>query len=241
VIRMAFAFDRVLDEERIVLTFEEQHYLGQVMRLREGWVEALISDRGLFRARLADGGTALLLADELINRAALSLEITLCPALLKRDLMDQVMEKGTEVGISRFQPWIGERSLVREVSAKKRERWQRIVKEASEQCRRPNLPSWLPLAQAADGLQLDDEEAGICWDPNGIELQQWWQEQRSIRRVKTVVGPEGGMTDRERSILTTRGFARVRLGPYVFRAENAGIFGALLLLWLSGDLGEPLP
>lgn len=240
-IRMAFGADRLVGD-RIHLAPDEMHYLVQVMRTRSGTVEALIAQAGLYRASVEDGGQTLVLMEPLPSTPTAKLAVILCPALIKHDLMAEIVEKGTEVGISRFEPWVSERSVVRMAADAKQQRWQRIAKEAAEQCRRASVPEVVPTVGGAEQLTLaNGDQAGILWDPEGEPLTRWWQSRPNLSSVKTVVGAEGGIGSREREIFIGNGFVPVRMAPYIFRAENAGIFGALLLLWLSGDLKAPLP
>jgi len=237
-IRMAFSAER-LAAGRIILDAAEAHYLGPVMRLQSGEaIEALVEGLGLFRAVLAQEGRVLTVEESIAKVESRLMEITLCPALIKHDLLAEVVEKGTEVGISAFEPWVSERSVVRSVSENKWLRWRAIAKEASEQSRRNNLPEFFSLKDGAEGLALAPDQLGIVWDPNGMALRDWWHDFFFDRSVKTVTGPEGGISPAEREVLLAQGFSPVRLGPQIYRAENAGVFGALLLQFLaSGSHG----
>ena len=238
-IRLMFEASR-LQHGQIRLSDDEVHYLSQVMRVGRRGLEAMIEGVGLFAAQLDEAGTSLRIGQTLGAPPRLQLAITVAPALIKHDLISQVIEKGAEVGIARFQPWVAERSIVREAGPNKLQRWRRIAKEASEQSRRAAVPDILPVAAGAQALGLDEGEVGVLWDPDGEALDRWWATSAgTIHQVKTVVGPEGGITEAERAAFHHRGFCSVRLGPQIFRAENAGVFGALLLLWLNGDLTRP--
>ena len=71
-----------------------------------------------------------------------ALDLTLYVALLKADRFELVLQKGTELGVARFVPLLTARSIVdRAAGAAKRERWERIIREAAEQSRRGRLPS----------------------------------------------------------------------------------------------------
>ena len=88
--------------------------------------------------------------------------LTLYQCSLKQDKFEWVLQKGTELGVSRFVPVISERSIVRpaEVLLKKYKRWQAIVREASEQCRRGRIPeiavplTWDAAVAGAEGMRL---------------------------------------------------------------------------------------
>lgn len=233
-IRLAFSGDRLVDQH-IKLERGDRHYLTRVMRVAPGAsIEVMIEDMGLFYARV-DETTSNLIIDRqaLAPPPASNLAITLAPALIKHDLLAQVVEKGTEVGVFAFEAWVSERSIVRSVSASKWERWQKIAKEATEQCRRREVPQILEVKPGAAALTLSEDQLGIVWDPRGIPLSEWWQQANRPKAIKTVSGPEGGLSPQEYALLIHRGFVGVSLGPQIFRAENAGVFGALLLHFLS--------
>ncbi len=239
-IRMIFEASR-LQHGQIGLRDDEVHYLIQVMRVGRRRLEAMIEGVGLFEAQLDEAGVSLRIGKALGSPPRLRLAITVAPALIKHDLIGQVIEKGTEVGVVRFQPWVAERSVVRAAGPSKLQRWRRIAKEASEQCRRAAVPDILPVAVGVEDLGRDEDELGVLWDPDGEPLDHWWAASAgTMKRVKTVVGPEGGITEDERAAFHRHGFCSVRLGPQTFRAENAGVFGALLLLWLNGELIRPV-
>lgn len=228
-IRLAFWPDRV-DGDRISLRPEEVHYLRQVMRVERGPVEAVVSGRAVFRAEVAPDGRSLRLGEEFSRSGSPPLRITLVQALLKQDRMASVIERGTEVGILRFEAWVAERSVAREVSRSRLERWQRIAKEATEQSGGVEIP----VVEAHPGeFQARPGERLLYLDPGGRPLRGWWASRRGEGQIRTVVGPEGGFSPEERVRLERAGYEPVSLGDRVYRAENAGVFGALLLLWLA--------
>jgi 16S rRNA (uracil1498-N3)-methyltransferase len=235
-IRLAFSGDRLIDQH-IELERGDRHYLTRVMRVAPGdALEVMIEGMGLFHARVDETASNLLIERQLLAAAAApDLAITLAPALIKHDLLAQVVEKGTEVGVFAFEAWVSERSIVRSVSASKWDRWQKIAKEATEQCRRKEIPQILEVKPNAGCLTLSEDQLGIVWDPRGIPLMEWWRKAHRPKAVKTVSGPEGGLSPQEYALLIRRGFVGVCLGPQIFRAENAGVFGALLLHFLSRE------
>lgn len=229
--------------DRAVVQGERLHYLTHVLRLQPGATFEVFDGRGLRRTatleRLGAAGAELRLgAPQAGTRGA---ELTLIQGLPKADKLEWIIQKGTELGISRFAPVLTERSVVKLDAARaqtKRERWQRIAEEAARQCGRSDLPGVdlpSPLAQAASSL------------PEGTQLLVLDEEERERRLVDAlrpgggplalVVGPEGGLSRTEVAQLQASGGCSVTLGPRILRTETASLAAAVILLHLSGELG----
>jgi 16S rRNA (uracil1498-N3)-methyltransferase len=152
--------------------------------------------------------------------------LTLCAAIVKFDHFEWMIEKATELGVSRIVPMISvrtERGLDK-AAPKRLERWRRIGLEASQQSRRAHLPEITEPARWGDALAtravycyaLDENTASPL--PGAFPA-----ERRADDSVALLIGPEGGWTDEERSEFTAAGWAAVSLGPSILRAETAAL------------------
>lgn len=170
------------------------------------------------------------------------MQLTLYQCSLKADKFEWVLQKGTELGVTRFVPVISERSIVRPAEAllKKYERWQSILREAAEQCGRGRVPSlgapvgWSTAVQQASGLRL------LPWEErlgHSRSLQQYLTGQTDTAAVNLLIGPEGGMTMDEVKLAEAAGWQLVTLGPRILRAETAALAGITLILGYCGELG----
>lgn len=146
--------------------------------------------------------------------------VTLALPLLKGDRSEEIIEAASQLGVSRFVPFVSSRSVVKELSGAKLERWRRIARESAETARRGVLPEIEP-AVAWDGLA--DRLAGtvlVCWEearePHLASLPL-------DADCSLVIGPEGGLAAAEVELLTARGARTVSLGPRNLRAETAAI------------------
>ncbi len=215
--------------DALTLTPEQAHYLERVMRQKPGdVVEVQIKNEGVREATVLGSGQ-LRLGRPTAARSELPVRIMLYQALLKQDHFAEVVERGTEAGIASFIPLVTSRAIVREVTSNREHRWRKIATEATEQCRRAEVPRILPVAHLKD-LAPPASGIGILLDPGGVPLHAIVS--GPIGEVGLVVGPEGGFTPDERNLLRTRGFQSVSLGPHVFRAENAGAFATVMILAL---------
>lgn len=233
------------------------HYLGKVMRAREGDAVILCDNvTGEWAAevtRVDKRRVDVKVVEQLRPREEVP-DLWLCPALLKKDRFDLVLEKATELGAARIQPIITRRCVADKLNL---DRARTITTEAAEQCARTALPElgepvklgallkdW-PIDRA---LFFADEEGG---DPaaeafSGELLRK--QEPPSgdvqadggpcLRRdsvgVKAaiLIGPEGGFDDAERAAIRAHPQAKaITLGPRILRGETAAI--AALSVWMA--------
>jgi 16S rRNA (uracil1498-N3)-methyltransferase len=171
------------------------------------------------------------------------LKINLVQSLPKADKYEWIIQKNTELGVSRFQPLISERSLIKldgATKAKKQERWQKIIQEAAEQSGRGIVP---PLQPVLEWREFIDRF------PKGLVLLPWeGEQQRSLKdvlgavtelpeQVSVIIGPEGGFSQSEVAALQELGALPITLGPRILRTETAGLVAATVLLYHFGELG----
>jgi 16S rRNA (uracil1498-N3)-methyltransferase len=170
-------------------------------------------------------------------------KITLALAIFKFDRMDWAIEKCTEIGVARIIPVIARRTDAHLASAavKRRERWQRIVRQASEQSRGqapPEIAAPVKLKDlggdgvlAADALRvvLAESLAGSDGETRlGEILQSHSFGVETGDEVTLAVGPEGGWADGELSWFYEEGWVAASLGDTILRAETAAIVATAL-------------
>jgi 16S rRNA (uracil1498-N3)-methyltransferase len=212
------------------------HYLARVMRVAAGDIVILCDDvTGEWSARVVDAGkrdVVLEVAEMLRPREAVP-DLWLCPALLKKDRFDLILEKATELGVARIQPLLTRRCVADKLNL---ERARAITTEAAEQCARTALP------QLAEPLKLDallaswpGERALFFADENGGEpAAAAFKGHQGPAAILT--GPEGGFDDAERTAIRAHPAARpITLGPRILRGETAAV--AALALWM-GTAGD---
>jgi 16S rRNA (uracil1498-N3)-methyltransferase len=214
----------------------QAHYLGKVMRVREGDVVILCDDiTGEWAAQVGQVGkhrVDLTVAEQLRPRESVP-DLWLCAALLKKDRFDLVLEKATELGVARIQPLVTRRCVADKLNL---ERARAITTEAAEQCARTALP------QLAEPVKLDslltswpesralffaDEQGG---EPAAITFAQ------HTGPAAILIGPEGGFDEAERAAIRAHPAAHaITLGPRILRGETAAI--AALGVWMvtAGD------
>ena len=169
-------------------------------------------------------------------------KITLALAIFKFDRMDWAIEKCTEIGVARIIPVIARRTDAHLASAavKRRERWQRIVRQASEQSRRSaptEIAAPVKLKDLGDGVLaigalrvvLTESLAGSEGDTRlGAILQSHSSGVETGDEVTLAVGPEGGWADGELTWFYDMGWVAASLGDTILRAETAAIVATAL-------------
>ena len=160
------------------------------------------------------------------------LELVLAPALMKGAKMDLVIEKATELGVSRIAPVVSARVVALGARV---ERWRKIAVAAAKQSGRTTVPGIDPPRPLADVVR-------DAW--RGVRIVAWEDErQRPLAALAevaaaavVVVGPEGGLTDDEVADAEAHGFVPVTLAPRILRAETAAIVAVALCQHRWGDL-----
>lgn len=229
---------------RVVFSAEQSHQIARVFRLRPGAAVFVLDNAGqLYTVRLEQVSPRQVVGRVVGVEPASHeppLRLTVFQALLKGDRMDFVFQKGTEIGVTRFVPMITARTVVRRFE--KRPRWERIVVEAAEQCRRGRVPEVADIVdfQAALAEAAAAERGFIAH--NGPEVPPFWDvagaQGTPPADVAVLIGPEGGFTDEEVALAVQVGLQPVRLGPRTLRAETAALVAATLVLYHWGDVGK---
>ncbi|WP_027480733.1 16S rRNA (uracil(1498)-N(3))-methyltransferase [Deinococcus pimensis] len=218
--------------ELVTLPPGEARHL-RVLRLRPGDLVRVFNRQGRQAEatveRVHDFGALLRLGAEVNATPETPTPVTLAVALLKGDKLADVVRASTELGVARVQLLTTRHADVPDIGAQKLERLRRVAAEASKQSRRAVVPEVLapiPLKE----LQAVGEGAGgqgfvahVGSSARLTELLDW------SGSVTLVSGPEGGFSDEEVALLTSRGYHAVTLGRRVLRAETAplALLGAI--------------
>ena len=212
------------------------HYLGKVMRIAAGDAVVLCDDlTGEWAARAASVGkreVQLTVETQLRPREDVP-DYWLCPALLKKDRFDIVLEKTTELGVREIRPVLTRRCVADKLNLA---RARTIVVEAAEQCARTALPT-LEAPVRLEALLRDwptNRALFFADEQGGAPAAEAFAGHRGPAAL--VVGPEGGFDDAERTAI--RGLPQARaisLGPRILRGETAAIAATALWMAVAGD------
>ncbi|MCP4688949.1 MAG: 16S rRNA (uracil(1498)-N(3))-methyltransferase [Desulfobacterales bacterium] len=241
-----------IDGATAVITGPDARHISRVLRLKPGDEIGLFDGAGsAYEARVAAlSPTGVHVSIQRAHPAPgeSPLRLTAAQALLKDRKMDGLIRQLTELGISRWLPFISERSIPRpnrKRLATRRERWVKIAREALKQCKRGRTPIVGPVHTFEETLAIPgpDDLKILCWEKETrpIHAALFPASGKRVDRVFALLGPEGGFTPREVEKAREREFIPVSLGPRVLRAETAALAVCALLQHLFGDMGPRIP
>lgn len=214
---------------------EQAAHLARVLRAKPGQIFDVVANGFLHRAEVAsvsDGEVVFTLHEELEAEASLPVHLLL--AVFKFDHLEWGIEKATELGAARITPIIARRTEkhLAQAAAKRVERWRRIVREASQQSRRSDVPavdepqslkSAVPLITAVTRLLLAETEQDHTIAAALTSAHSDGATPARSQSVAFAIGPEGGWTPEEMNFFTEHHWQHVTLGPRILRAETAAI------------------
>ncbi|TRD10512.1 16S rRNA (uracil(1498)-N(3))-methyltransferase [Erythrobacter insulae] len=227
-----FVEDALCEGQVLTLDGPRAHYLGKVMRVREGDAIILCDDKtGEWAARVGQVDKRrvdVTVAERLRPRESVP-DLWLCPALLKKDRFDMVLEKSTELGVGRIAPVLTRRCVADKLNM---DRARTLTIEAAEQCARTALPELCEPAKLDALLREWPSERALFFadEMGGDPVADAFCDHEGPAAI--LIGPEGGFDDAEREAIKAHPSARaVSLGPRILRGETAAI--AALSVWMA--------
>ncbi|MEH2180023.1 16S rRNA (uracil(1498)-N(3))-methyltransferase [Nostoc sp.] len=216
-----------LQQEQILLTKEQQHYLGRVLRLREGDRFIAMDGRGKWWLAQLAGEQAQVL-EALLVETELPVSITLMVALPKGNGFDEVVRCCTELGVACIAPVLSDRTLLHP-SPQKLERWRRIAAEAAEQSERSFVPTILEPVAFNTSLSFANSQQYICVARGDFPHLKDCLYHKGQETIIIATGPEGGWTTEEIENAKSAGFQPVSLGRRILRAVTAPVVALSLI------------
>jgi len=221
---------------------EATHQIVRVLRLRRHDEVIALDGTGMeYVVRLEELQPTVTgsISERRANQAEPRTHVTLYLGMLKAAKFELVLQKGTEIGVSRFVPILTERAVAAEPAAARQRRFDTIVSEAAEQSGRGRIPEvGTPLAfgdalTQATGIKIllweDEHTTGLGDIPLEVGAP-----------VNLFIGPEGGFSITEVALARDAGAAVASLGRRILRAETAAMVVAALVLAGVAELGGDL-
>ena len=235
-----------LQDQTVTLTADEARHLRDVLRLKTG-AEVFVFDGvgSEFRCNVVsahrDSAELQIEAEVEPAKPESQLQLNLCVALLKGEKFDLVVQKATELGVTKITPLVtryADIHLRDDSDATKRvTRWRRIALEAAKQSGRAFVPEIsLPLGFEPVFEGTNDGDLRLMFSERGGSGFERLGNEVSPHSVTTLVGSEGGWSDEEIAAARAQDFHIVTLGGRILRAETAAITIAALLQHRFGDL-----
>ena len=218
-IRLFFK-ENLSDKLNSNLDKSQSHYISKVMRIKEGESFSLFNDSGEWEAKINEikkGIVNFIIVKKLKNSENNS-EIWLAFTPIKLNYLNFMIQKATELGVTKFIPILSERTMVRDLNS---ERLNKVIIEASEQSNRIKLPKLEKLVKFKDFIKLYKDTNIVFGDLNSSN------DQIKINKdspVCILIGPEGDFSENERKeILDLKNVKSLKINKNILRAETAAI------------------
>ncbi len=232
--------------ELYTLSKEDSHYLLRVQRKEIGYSLNFLDIKGnLYIGTIVDVTENICivkLVDISVERKA-EKEIILFQSIPKGKKIDLMIRQAVEIGVTSFYPIMAEHSIPTfknsDDKEKKRDRWEKIIKEASQQSGTKKITTLEPLQTFSQALkQIKEPYTGLFFHQVPMENSSLHKTlSNSENSVIIVIGPEGGLSNSEVELLKKYNFTPSLLGDNILRAETATTFalGAVKMILLERD------
>ena len=215
-------FSDTLSENMIdKLDKSQSHYLSKVMRVKENEVFSLFNNEGEWEAKVL-GIFKNIVEFKIIKQLRqkeTTKELWLAFSPIKSNYQNFMLQKATELGVTKFLPIIFDRTVVRKIN---KDRIEKIVIEASEQSNRINVPT-IEEAQDLNGFLKKNSMNLIFTDLNS-NIKKIDKSKFTDKPVCIIIGPEGDFSETEREkILSFKGVQPIKINENILRSETAVI------------------
>ncbi len=224
---------------------EQTHQIRHVLRLKTGDHIIVLDNSGweyeLELTKLGKDSAQGVIASKKRSESEPRISITLCQALLKAEKFELVLQKGVELGVSAFVPFISERCVVRKPGEQKVARWRKIIQEAAEQSERARLPVLHPAVSFAEACRGTESPALLLWEEEksrSLKSTLANAQLRNCDKITVFIGPEGGFPASEVRMAESHGIIPVSIGKRVLRAETAALAAVSFILYQLDELGS---
>lgn len=216
-------------DQKIIFSKNDINHIKKVMRMKNNDIIEIIVNNVLYEAKIVDINNMIIdiikeIKKEKINKP----KITIAQALLREQKWDFVLQKLTELDVFEIIPLNLERCNVKIDNKKeiqKYNRWNNILKEASEQSKRNYIPNIDKISKLNDIFNKKYDLKIFCsTNEKTNHIKNVLQNTKKYDNIIIVIGPEGGLTLKEENMLTKNDFIKVTLGDTILRTETAPIY-----------------
>ena len=239
-----YAEPEIAEESTLLLSAEDARHAVTVLRLKPGQHVEIVRSGTLWDAEIvtADVREVRVRPVAALPSREPSLSVTLFQGLPKADKMDLIVQKATELGVSRIVPLSMDRCVVRldpKDTSRKMERWRKIAREAGKQsgrCVIPAITDPLPLKQLSRFPSLPEANIVPWEEACGYGPLSFFRDHADLSSLGILIGPEGGITRDEIALLRDSGFIPLTLGKRILRTETAGLAAIAAFMGLYGEM-----
>ena len=201
---------------------DQSHYLNKVMRIKENEVFSLFNSEGEWEAkilRISKNIVEFKLMKQL-RQKEITKKLWLAFSPIKSNYQNFMLQKATELGVTKFMPVIFDRTIVRIIN---KERLEKIVIEASEQSNRINVPT-IEAPQTLDNFLKKKDLMDLIFTDLNSDNKKIDKSKLTDKPVCIIIGPEGDFSEAERDkILSLKNVQSIKINDYILRSETAVI------------------
>ena len=199
----------------------QSHYVNKVMRVKVDEVFSLFNSSGEWEAKISNISKSIVEFNitKQLRQKENSKELWLAFSPIKSNYLNFMIQKATELGVTKFLPIIFDRTIVRKVN---KERLEKVIIEAAEQSNRINVPT-IEKPQSLD-LFLKNSKVDLIFTDLNTKNRKIDLDQLTSNPTCVIIGPEGDFSEEEREkILKFRGVQPIKINDNILRSETAVI------------------
>ncbi len=218
-----FAYDKI--DNNFLLNDDDWYHIRTVMRMNDYDLVEIVYQKELYIGKINNKIVECIKKVE--QKISKKIDVTLIIPLLKEFKMDLILQKSTELGVERIIPFVAERSIIKldpNKEIKKINRWQKIIKEASEQSKRLDIPVLTGIKTLKELIDIDGIKLVCSTTVKENTIKNVLKNNDKCDKIAILIGPEGGLTTAEEEFLTNNDFIGVTLGDLIMRVETVPIY-----------------
>ena len=199
----------------------QSHYINKVMRIKENEVFSLFNSSGEWEAKILSISKSIVEFNvtKQLRQKEISKELWLAFSPIKSNYFNFMIQKATELGVTKFLPIIFDRTIVRKIN---KDRLERVIIEAAEQSNRINVPS-IEEPQSLEGF-LSNEKINLIFTDLNSKNKKIDLEKLTNNPTCVLIGPEGDFSEEEREqILASKDVQPIKINENILRSETAVI------------------
>ncbi|QTL39014.1 16S rRNA (uracil(1498)-N(3))-methyltransferase [Xenorhabdus budapestensis] len=226
----------------INLSDDATNHVGRVLRMNSGQqLQLFDGSNQIFDTEITEASKKAvkvrILAGKLSNCES-PLDLHLGQVMSRGEKMEFTIQKSVELGVNTITPLLSERCGVKldaERLEKKLQQWRKIVISACEQCGRNQIPEIRPVMSLEAWCAENDSSLKLNLHPRASQSINTLP--LPVKKVRLLIGPEGGLSDEEIEMTANHQFTDILLGPRVLRTETTALTAITALQVRFGDLG----
>ncbi len=229
-----FIKEDLTNKQNLILSANDFHHLKNVMRSKNGDEITCIDINGqVYFGMIDDIDQGLIkIIKKLDENNELDVEVTLIYALPKGDKFELVLQKATELGVSRIVPLLTQRCVVKTDKTKftkKITRYEKILKEAAQQSRRNKIPQIVNVIKLNEISEYLGTYNLVAYEEKAkagehLVLKQCLDKLKANDKITIIVGSEGGFDQKEIELMESMGISACSLGKRILRSETAPLY-----------------